>query len=109
LASQSMRASVGGGLRPDVVMYIKSALDTFKKVGPKQTQEIAFEIARKGQDGFDTNSPEQKYTLVTLPGKFSGLHLVAIMYTGFKLIDPTLDAGIDFQLEYDAALALSAT
>ena len=60
----------------------------------------------KGQSGLDTNDSAQKYTLKTLPGKFSGLHLVAIMYAGFKQLDPTLDAGIDFKPEYEAALAL---
>lgn len=36
----------------------------------------------------------------------SGPHLVSMMYTGFKLIDPTVNAGIDFAKEYDAALAM---
>ena len=105
-AHKSLRSAVGGGLRPDVVMYITAALDTFEKVGPVKTREIAFEVAMKGQSGLDTNDSAQKYTLKTLPGKFSGLHLVAIMYAGFKQLDPTLDAGIDFKPEYEAALAL---
>lgn len=106
IAHKNMREAVGGGLRPDVMMYIAGALDTFEKAGAGKTRQIAFEIAMKGQTGLDINDSEQKYSLTTLPGKFSGLHLVAIMYTGFKMIDPTLDAGIDFHAEFDAAQAM---
>jgi len=105
-ADKSMRAAVGGALRPDVVMYLTGALDTFEKVGAIKTREIAFEIAMKGQSGLDTNDSAQKYTLTTLPGQFSGLHLVSIMYAGFKQLDPDLDAGIDFKPEYEAVMAL---
>ena len=105
-AHKSMRAAVGGGLRPDVMMYIAGAMDTFKSVGPQKRQQITFEIAILGQSGLDINDPEQKYTLKSLPGKFSGLHLLAIMYTGFKQMDPTVDPGVDFSAEYAAAMAM---
>ena len=45
-------------------------------------------------------------TLKALPGSFSGLHLLAIMYTAFRQIDPTTDTGADFGAEYTAALDL---
>ena len=106
LAHKNMRDKVGGGLRPDVMMYIAGALDTFKKGGATKRQQIAVEIAMKGQSGLDIHDPEQKYTLKTLPGKFSGMHLVSIMYAAFKQIDPTMDAGVDLQCEYDAAMAM---
>jgi hypothetical protein len=48
----------------------------------------------------------EKYTLKALPGKFSGLHLLAIMYTAFRQIDPTMDTGADFSAEYQAALQM---
>lgn len=105
LAHQGMRDKVDGGLRPDVVMYIASALKTFKSDGPAKRQQIALEIALKGQSGLDIHDPEPKYTLKTMPGKFSGMQLVSIMYAAFKQIDPTADSGIDLQREYDAALA----
>lgn len=107
LAHQSMRAKTGGGLRPDVVMYIAAALETFAKVGPDKARQITFEVAMKGQNGLDINDPEQKYTLTTLPGKFSGMHLVSIMYAGIKALDPSMDAGIDLSAEYEAARAMS--
>ena len=86
------------------MMYIAGALDTFDKLGPTKRQEIAFEIALVGQRGLDINDPEQKYSLRTLPGKYSGLHLLALMYTGFKQIDPTLNSGADFDAEYKMAV-----
>lgn len=106
LAHSNMRSAVDGGLRPDVVMYISSALDILDRESADRGRQIAVEIALKGQDGLDINDPEQKYTLKTLPGKFSGMHLVSIMYAAFKRIDPTMDAGIDLAAEYQAALAL---
>ena len=54
----------------------------------------------------DINDPEDKYTLKALPGKYSGLHLLAIMYTAFRQIDPTMDTGADFSAEYQAALQM---
>jgi Flp pilus assembly protein TadD len=106
LAHQTMRSNVGGGLRPDVMMYIAGALDTFEKVGPAKAQQITAEIALKGQEGLNINDPEQKYTLKTLPGKFSGMQLVSMMYAGIKAIDPNMDAGIDLSSEYEAAKAM---
>jgi tetratricopeptide (TPR) repeat protein len=105
-AHAKMRSVVDGGLRPDVMMYIAGALDTFEKVGPAVTKQIATEIAMKGQRGLDINSSDKEYTLNTLPGKFSGIHLVSIMYAAFKQIDPSLDGGIDLHREYDAAVAI---
>lgn len=87
-------------------MYIAGALDTFDKVGAAKRQQTALETAMKGQSGLDINDPDQKYTLKTLPGKFSGMHLLAIMYTGMKALDPNMDAGVDLSAEYQVALAL---
>lgn len=106
LAQQSMRAKAVGGLRPDVVMYIAGALDTFDKLGPAKTRQIAIEIAMKGQNGLDIHDPAQKYTLASLPGNFSGMHLVSIMYAGMKALDPDMDVGIDLSAEYEAAQAM---
>lgn len=106
IAHKSLRGASPGGMRPDVMMYILGALKTFKEVGAKKRQEITFEIAIKGQSGLDINDPTQKYTLKSLAGKFSGLHLLAIMHTGFKQIDPTMDSEADFDTEYEAAKEL---
>jgi tetratricopeptide (TPR) repeat protein len=104
-AHQSMSTKKVGSLRPDVMMYISGALDTFEKVGPTKRQEIGVEIAILGQGGLDINNPDKKYKLKTLPGEFSGLHLVSIMYAALKHLDPKLDVGIDLSAEYEAAQA----
>ena len=88
------------------MMYITSALQTFKEVGTQKRQMIALEIAMLGRSGLDINDPDDKYTLKALPGKFSGLHLLAIMYTAFRQIDPTMNTGADFSAEYEAALEM---
>ena len=41
--------------------------------------------------------------LKSLPGEFSGLRLLAIMYAAFRQIDPTMDTGADFSAEFKAA------
>ncbi len=105
LAHQTLREKVPGGLRMDAVIYITSALEVFAKEGPTRRQQIALEIALKGQSGLDINDPEPKYTLKTLPGNFSGLHLVSIMYAAFRQIDPSTDSGIDLSAEYKIASA----
>ena len=56
--------------------------------------------------GLDNDDLTDKYKLKSLPGTFSGLHLLAIMYTAFKQIDPTMDTGADFAAEYQAALEM---
>ena len=101
-----MRSNVGGGLRPDVVMYCLGAMEKFLALGPDKAKAITFEIAMLGRNGFDINDPAQKYTLKSLPGTFSGLHLVSIMYTGMKSIGPGQDAGIDLSREHAEARKL---
>jgi len=64
------------------------------------------EIALLGRNGLDINDPAQKYTLRSLPGKFSGMQLVSLMYVGFKIIAPEQDAGIDLSREYAEAKKL---
>ena len=47
-----------------------------------------------------------KYRLRTLPGEFSGLHLLSIEYVAFKQVAPQMDIGFDLSDEYQSALAL---
>jgi hypothetical protein len=105
-AHRRLKSSSVGGFRPDVMMYISGALQTLKKMGPQKRQAIALEIAMLGRSGLDINDPDDKYTLSALPGKFSGLHLLAIMYTAFRQIDPKMDTGVDFAAEYKAAVEM---
>jgi len=105
-AQKRLKSRSVGGFRPDVMMYIASALKTFSKQGPKDCRAIALEIAMLGRTGLDINDPSEKYNLKSLPGTFSGLHLLAIMYTAFQQIDPTMETGADFDAEYRAALEM---
>jgi len=85
------------------MMYITGALDKFATLSAEDVQAIGVEIAILGQNGLDINDPEQKYSLRSLPGKYSGLHLCSIMYAAFKQFAPHEDVGIDFSKEYQAA------
>lgn len=103
LAQQSFRGAVAGGIRMDAVMYCLSALQKFAKMKPHEVQGVSFEIAMLGMKGFDTNDSSKKYTLRSLPGNYSGLELVSMMFVGFKQIDPNMDVGFDLSEEYKAA------
>ena len=84
-------------------MYITSAIDTFAKLDVAKRQQITLEIALKRQTGLNMNDAEPKYTLKSLPGQFSGMHLISIMYVGMKELDPDMDPGVDLSAEYEAA------
>jgi len=49
------------------------------------------------------NDPAAKYTLRNLPGTFTGLHLLCIEYVGFKIINASVDLGLDISAEYAEA------
>ena len=104
LAHKHLQQGQVGGVRLDVMAYIKEALQLFDKVGKNRMQQIALEIAMLGRSGLDINDPERKYTLQNLPGQFSGLQLLSYMYTAFQQIDPSVDMGADFAKEYAIAM-----
>jgi hypothetical protein len=89
--------------RLDVVAYLTDALKTFAKVGPAKMWAIGVEVAMLGRSGLDINNSAKQYKLKTLPGDFSGLHLLAIMYAAVQQIDPSADLGADFAVEYAVA------
>lgn len=95
-----------GGERPDVVMYCLGALERFESLSPQEIGAIGREIAILGMKGLDINDPSTKYTLNSLPGEFSGLHLVSIMYAAFAHTSPGTDVGIDLSNEYAQALKM---
>ena len=92
---------------PASVMYLLDALQRFDGMDDTRVREIAFEIALLGRSGLDYASSEKKYRLQSLPGEqFSGLHLMCLMFVGFKRIDPTVDIGMDLDEAYQTALAM---
>lgn len=103
VASKELKSK---GLRMDAVYYILHALELFQGKPMEEIKDISFEIALKGQDGLDINDPSRIYHLRSLKGDFTALHLVCIMYAGFKEIAPGTDVGIDFSEEYAMAQRL---
>lgn len=74
----------------------------------KQVQQVAFEIAIMGQRGLDTNGSAKEHTLRTLPGQYSGLHLISLMYAGFQVVDASYSIAFDLSKEYQAVRSLYA-
>ncbi len=106
IAKGTFRKNAPGALRMDAVMYCVGALEMFEAMSVAQVQKIGFEIAMLGTRGIDVNNPESRYSLKSLPGEFSGLHLLSIQYVAFKKIAPAQDIGFDLSVEYQAALKL---
>lgn len=106
IAQAVFRARAGGHERPDAVMYLLGALERFAGAPPRDVQAVGLEVALLGRGGIDTNDPDQKYSLKSMPGKFSGLHLMCLMYAAFQVIAPTQDIGFDVAEEYRTALSL---
>ena len=96
----------GGNLRPDALSYCIDALRRFRDMPRVEVQAITFEIAMLGTRGLQVNDPAEQYSLNSIPGKFSGLHLLCIEYVGFKVIDPSVDLGFDLSAEYAEACNL---
>ena len=95
--------SDGGKLNPEAVRYCGEGLRLFDKMHEAEVQRIAFEIATLGSKGLSVSDPAEKYTLRSLPGKFSALHLLCLQYVGFRQIEPTADIGFDLAAEYEEA------
>jgi tetratricopeptide (TPR) repeat protein len=109
MAHETMRENVGGGLRMDAVLYCLDGIKKFREMGDAKTKTLVYEIAVLGRSGLDINDPAKKYTLKSMPGNFSGLYLVSLMYTGFRMIDPALDTGIDLSKEFAEAERLAGS
>jgi tetratricopeptide (TPR) repeat protein len=98
--------SHGGALRPDALAYCLGALQFFDGMPRTEIQKISFEIAMLGARGLQVDDPADQYSLQSISGKFSGLHLLCIAYVGFQLIDPSVDLGFDLSAEYAEASRL---
>lgn len=94
------------GFRTDAMFYCLGALQFFAGKKSEEIRKVAFEIGLKGRQGLDINDPGKKYTINSMSGSFTGLHLVSYMYVGFKIIDPSLDIGLDLSEEYTEARRL---
>ena len=75
-------------------MHLAGAIDKFAAMSKQDVKNVGFEVAPLGMKGFDVNDSTQKYQLRSLPGRFSGLHMVCLMYAAFKapIQPPKLDS-----------------
>jgi tetratricopeptide (TPR) repeat protein len=87
-----------------LVMYCLSAIQYLESRSPEQVKEIAFEIAQLGRMGLNPDEKDKKLHLASIPGKtFSPRQLLAYMYVSWKIVNPDLDTGLDFEEEYQMA------
>jgi len=100
-SEQTLRSS--GEIRPDVVHYMKDALDRFKSMDVPQIQNLALELTLLGNNGLNINDPAKKYQIKTWTGEYTGLHLISIMFAAFQQFAPDTDIGIDLSKEYQLA------
>lgn len=91
----------GISLRPSSTPAKEKQFTTARKV-----EAIDYEIAVPDCSGLDVNSPEPKYELKELPGKFSGLNFCVYPYVAFQQIAPEKNVGIDFSREHATALTV---
>ena len=68
---------------------------------------IQYEIALLGRNGLDYAAPDEKYELRALPDrKFSGLHLMCLMFAGFKRFAPEHEVQMDLNDPFLTALQM---
>ena len=108
IAQTNFRGRGPGAERPDAVMYCVGALERFEPLSLQEVQKIGLEIAVLGTGGIDPNDADRRYTLKSLPGEYSGLQLLCLMFVAFKAVAPDRDIGFDVAREYQTAVALHA-
>ena len=86
-------------VRQDVVEFMRKALKRFKGMSTEDIQCIALEIAVLGTKGLGINDSKKTYIIDSLPGEFTALELVSIMYAAFQQFAPESDIGIDLGVE----------
>lgn len=89
--------------RPEVVEYIKDALERFKSMNATQIQNLALELALIGNKGLNINDSTKKHSIQAWPGEYTGLHVISIMYAAFQQFASDTDLGIDLSKEYRIA------
>ncbi len=93
--------------QPAAVFYFLDAFKRFDAMTPEQIRDVAFEIALLGRNGLDYAAPDEKYELRALPDrKFSGLHLMCLMFAGFKRVAPEHEVQMDLNDSFLAALQM---
>ncbi|WP_431065688.1 tetratricopeptide repeat protein [Methylotuvimicrobium sp.] len=92
------------GLNQNAIDYCLQALEKFKGMSHQEIAGVALETATLGQSGLDVNNPDKTYLLRSIPGNYTGLNVVCIMYVAIQQIAPGQDVGFDIKAEYEEAL-----
>lgn len=91
--------------KPEAYTFCLDALRRFDGKSRDDIFTIISEISILGMNGIDHTTAGKTYTLKAYPNEsFAGLHLLCLMYVGFKLYDPTVNCGLDFADAYKMAL-----
>ena len=91
--------------KPEAYTFCLDALKRFDGKSRDEIFNVISEISMLGMNGIDYTTPGKTYTLKSLPDEsFAGLHLLCLMYVGFKLYDPAVNCGLDFSEAYTMAL-----
>jgi len=92
---------------PPAIWFLLDALERYEQLSVEKVKEIALEIALVGRAGLDYADPTKKYQLKTLPGEtYSGLHLMCLMFAGFKRFAPEHDVEMDMEEPFLTALQM---
>jgi Flp pilus assembly protein TadD len=86
------------------VIHLVEAMRFYRGKSRAEVQSAAFEVGMLGRSGLHPDDAEKKYTLRSAPGRrYSAPELLALMYVGFRLLDPTIDTGLDYLEHYREA------
>jgi len=104
-----LRTNAQGQPRMDAVMYLSSALETYRELDPAGQKQLLGEVAAVGQQGLALNNPDLKHHLQHYRGgsTVTGLQAACILYVGVQLLLPGQDAGIDLAREYAIAKGMA--
>lgn len=96
--------------KPEAYTFCLDALRRFEGLPQEQIFTVVTEISILGMNGIDHTTSSKNYTIKAYPGEtFTGLHLLCLMYVGFKLYDPKVDCGLDFSAAFAQAEASHKT
>ncbi len=94
------------GLNQYAVDYCLKALEKLKDMSHQEIKGVALETATLGQSGLDVNNPDKSYQLRSIPGNYTGLNVVCIMYVALQQVALGQNVGFDIKAEYEEALKL---
>jgi Flp pilus assembly protein TadD len=105
LREMAEKSFKSGGLNRQAIKFCYEALTRYDIMTDDAVQAALNEIALLGRHGLNPHDREEKHTLDSMEGRFSGLQLICFLYVGMKMVAPEQDIGFDLSAEYDIACA----